>query len=211
MGFHECQSRFVENFVGRSRGFWRYFFPKFCECTKNRFDDVELDAFIRAINKVKFSKIRVEADEVTYNLHIIIRSTLEKELFSEKITVAELPEKWNKLYEDYLQVTVKDDAEGVMQDIHWASGLFGYFPSYTLGNLYSGQIVHKLNGDFIDWREKIAQGSFCEVKNWLIQNVYKLGNLYDPLELIKKITGHELSPQPYLTYLNTKYSQLYEI
>jgi len=209
MGFHESQSRFVENIVGRSREFWVYFLPKLKEFTGNILSDVDLDTFVRAINEVKPSKIRIEADEVTYGLHIIIRFNLERELFADKIKVAELPEIWNQSYRDYLGLKIENDSEGVMQDTHWASGLYGYFPSYTLGNIYSGQILATMEKDLPEWKDQIARGNFRDIKRWVIKNVYSHGNLYYPPDLIKKITGEELSVKPYLSYLNQKYSKLY--
>jgi len=208
-GFHESQSRFVENIIGRSREFWIYFLPKLKKLTGNILSDVDLDTFVHAINQVKPSKIRVEADEVTYCLHIIIRFNLERDIFADKITVAELPEIWNQSYKDYLGIEIENDSEGVMQDTHWASGLYGYFPSYALGNIYSGQILAKMEKDLPDWRNQIAKGNFQNIKQWLVKNVHSYGDLYDPADLIKKITGEELSVKPYLNYLNEKYSKLY--
>lgn len=208
-GFHESQSRFVENIIGRSKEFWSYFLPKLKEITSNILSDVSLDAFVHAVNEVKPSKIRVEADEVTYCLHIIIRFNIERDLFAEKISVGELPEIWNQNYKDYLGLTIENDSEGVMQDTHWASGLFGYFPSYALGNIYSGQILAQMEKEQANWREQISQGNFSPIKNWLVNNVHRYGNLHDPADLIKKITGMELDVKPYLGYLEEKYSKLY--
>jgi carboxypeptidase Taq len=208
-GFHESQSRFVENIIGRSRKFWVYFLPKLREVTGNILSNVDLDKFVHAINEVKPSKIRVEADEVTYCLHIIVRFNIERDLFAGKIMVKELPEIWNRSYKDYLGVDIENDSEGVMQDTHWASGLYGYFPSYALGNIYSGQILATMEKDLPNWRKQIEKGNFDPVKNWLVKNVHNYGNLYDPPELVRKIAGKELSVKPYLNYLNQKYSKLY--
>ncbi|MFB0566889.1 MAG: carboxypeptidase M32 [Candidatus Aminicenantaceae bacterium] len=208
-GFHESQSRFVENIIGRSREFWSYFLPKLNEVTRGVLSDVEVDRFIKAVNQVRPSKIRVEADEVTYCLHIIIRFSLERDIFADRINMAELPEVWNERYSKFLGLNVENDSEGVMQDTHWASGLFGYFPSYALGNIYSGQLLAEMERELPDWRNEIALGNFKNVKQWLINNVYMLGNLYDPADLIKKVTGEELNVKPYLHYLNKKYSELY--
>ncbi len=208
-GFHESQSRFVENIIGRSREFWVYFLPKLKELTGNILSDIDLDTFVHAVNQVKPSKIRVNADEVTYGLHIIVRFNLERDIFADKIMVTELPENWNQSYEDHLGVEIENDSEGVMQDTHWASGLYGYFPSYALGNIYSGQILAAMEKDLSNWRSQIAKGNFNCVKQWLIKNVHSYGNLYDPLDLIKKVTGEELRVKPYLNYLNEKYSKLY--
>ena len=209
MGFHESQSRFVENIIGRSREFWTYFLPKLKTVTGNTLSDVNLDGFVHAINHVEPSKIRVEADEVTYCLHIIIRFNLERDLFADKITIDELPQVWNQSYSEYLGVTIEDDSEGVIQDTHWASGYFGYFPSYALGNIYSGQLLAQMEKEIQDWEEQISGGNFGNVKQWLVKNVHSVGNLYSPADLIKRITGTELTVDPYLRYLNKKYSGLY--
>jgi len=208
-GFHESQSRFVENIIGRSYEFWSYFLPRLKELTGKALMDVNLDKFVHAVNQVKPSKVRVEADEVTYCFHIIIRFNIERDLFAGKIMVKELPEIWNQSYTDYLGVKIENDCEGVMQDTHWASGSYGYFPSYALGNIYSGQILATMEKDLPNWRMQIEKGSFSPIKNWLIKNVHNYGNLYDPPELIRKIAGKELSVKPYLNYLNEKFSKLY--
>ncbi|MGD0450814.1 MAG: carboxypeptidase M32 [Candidatus Bathyarchaeia archaeon] len=207
-GIHESQSRFYENVIGRSEEFWTYFMPKIKK-TASSLANVELEKFVRAINKVELSKIRIEADEVTYNLHIIIRFEIERDLFAEKISVKELPQVWNEKYSQYLGVTVENDSEGVMQDTHWASGLYGYFPSYALGNIYSGQIVAAVTRDLPDWRKELTKGNLQHINEWLKTNIHSQGNLFDPEELIKKATGKTLDAQPYLKYLNTKYSKLY--
>jgi carboxypeptidase Taq len=209
MGIHESQSRFLENIVGRSREFWIFFLPKLKKLTGKILSKVDLDDFVFAINQVRPSKIRIEADEVTYGLHIIIRFKIERDIFADKITVTELPEIWNQSYEDYLGVDVENDSEGVMQDTHWASGLFGYFPSYTLGNIYSGQILAAMERNLSEWKNQVAQGNFRDIKQWLIKNIHNHGDLYDPLDLLKKTSGEELSIEPYLNYLNRKYSKLY--
>jgi carboxypeptidase Taq len=209
-GFHESQARFIENMVGRSREYWVHFLPKLKAIIGKPFADVNLDKFVHAINQVRPSKIRVEADEVTYCLHIIIRFNIERDLFSDKIKVTELPEIWNQSYKDYLGIKIENDSEGVMQDTHWASGYFGYFPSYALGNIYSGQILAAMEKALPDWRKQMEKGKFSPAKNWLINNVHSCGNLYDPSDLIKKIAGKELNVKPYLSYLNDKYSKLYD-
>jgi carboxypeptidase Taq len=208
-GIHESQSRFMENIVGRSKEFWTYQLPKIKDIASPSLDDLELDQFMRAVNIVNPSKIRIEADEVTYNLHVIIRFQIEKGLFNGKINVSELPQIWNEMYEEYLDVKIENDSEGVLQDTHWASGLFGYFPSYSLGNIYSGQIFSKISRDQPDWKAKLSVGDLSGIKSWLSQNVYMNANLYDPADLIKKITGTGLNAKPFVNYLRAKYGELY--
>jgi len=208
-GFHESQSRFTENIIGRSREFWASFLPKLKKIASPNLMSLELDPFVHAINEVKPSKIRIEADEVTYCVHIIVRFQIERELFANKVEVNQLPEIWNQKYKENLGVEIENDSEGVMQDTHWASGSYGYFPSYALGNVYSGQILARIKEDTQDWRSQLAQGNLKNVKGWLAKNVHDHGNLYDPTELIKKITGKKLDAKPYLEYLEEKYSALY--
>lgn len=208
MGFHESQSRFVENIIGRSHEFWSYFYPRLREMV-GVLDDVELQDFVKAINIVKPGKIRVDADEVTYGLHIIIRFELEKALFEDKVDVDELPEVWNERYEKYLGVEIQHPSEGVMQDIHWASGSYGYFPSYALGNIIGGQLLDVMKREIPDWRGRIEAGSFTEVREWLRMHVHRYGNLYDPPRLIEVATGSPLRVEPFLRYLEEKYSKLY--
>ena len=209
MGFHESQSRFVENMIGRSHEFWTNYYPGFRELTGNVFSDVALDSFVRAINQVKPSKIRIEADEVTYSLHVIIRFEIEQALFQDKLTVKELPAVWNQKYMDYLSQKIEHDSEGVMQDTHWAGGAFGYFPSYALGNIYGGQILKTMEKTMPNWRDQLQKGDFKSIKQWLTTNVHSHGGLYDPVPLLKKVTGESINVQPFINYLNTKFSQLY--
>ncbi len=207
-GIHESQSRFYENIIGRSKEFWASFLPKLKQAAPN-LANVDLNQFIRAINRVEPSKIRIEADEVTYSLHVIIRFEIERDLFADKIGVGELPEVWNQKYREYLEVEVEDDSEGVMQDTHWPSGLYGYFPSYTLGNIYSGQLTATLTKQLPDWQNQLMQGNLANVNAWLKKNVHGYGDLYDPEELILKVTGQKLDSQAYLQYLKEKYGGLY--
>jgi len=208
-GLHESQSRTFENIIGRSYEFWTYFMPRLKEIAGSTLAGLNLDKIVHAINQVKPSEIRVEADEVTYGLHIIIRFNIERDLFAEKITVKELPEVWNENYKDYLGIKIENDSEGVMQDTHWAGGAFGYFPSYALGNIYSGQILATMEKALPNWRKQLAKGNLTEAKQWLAKNVHNPSNLYDPADLIKRITGQELNVKPYLKYLTDKYSELY--
>jgi carboxypeptidase Taq len=208
-GFSESQSRFVENIIGRSKEFWTHYLPKLKAIVGTTFSDVGLDAFVHAINHVMPSKIRVDADEVTYSLHVIIRFEIERDLFADKISIAELPEIWNQKYMDYLGLRIKNDSEGVMQDTHWAGGYFGYFPSYALGNIYDGQILFAMQKDIPNWGNLLKKGDFDTIKQWLTKNVYSQGRLYDPMDLLKKITGEEINVKHYIDYLNTKFSKLY--
>jgi carboxypeptidase Taq len=205
---HESQSRFYENIIGRSKEFWTTFLPKLQKIAPN-LADISLDDFVRCINRVERSKIRIESDEITYNLHIIIRYEIERDLFGDKISIDELPQVWNEKYAKYMGIKIENDAEGVMQDTHWYSGLFGYFPSYTLGNIYSGQITNALTKTIPNWCNQLAQGNLKEVNDWLKENIHKPSNLYNPEDLIKKATDNSLDPQPFLQYLQNKYSKLF--
>ncbi|MFW9924385.1 MAG: carboxypeptidase M32, partial [Candidatus Thorarchaeota archaeon] len=211
MGIHESQSRFIENMIGRSKEFWQFYFPKFLEITDEIFADVNFNDFVHALNRVIPSKIRVEADPVTYAMHVIIRYEIEKELFAEKITVEDLPKIWNKKYKEYLGVDIENDAEGILQDTHWAGGSFGYFPDYALGNIYDGQLLWKMEQDIPTWREQMKKGDLSKIINWMVVNVHQKGNLYDPLVLIKEITGKELSTHYFLDYIKNEYSQWYKL
>jgi carboxypeptidase Taq len=207
-GIHESQSRFYENIIGRSKEFWTGMLPKIKQFAPS-INNLQIDPFLQAINKVERSKIRIEADEVTYSLHIIIRFELERDLFANKITIDELPEAWNQKYADYLGVNIENDSEGLMQDTHWASGLYGYFPSYALGNIYSGQITAAITKDLPNWCIQLSEGNLENVNTWLNKNIHNLSDLYDPETLIKKATRTNLDAQPYLEYLTKKYSELY--
>ncbi len=209
-GVHESQSRFYENVIGRSKEFWVGFMPKLKKAAPNT-AGLQLDRFLQAVNRVERSKIRIEADEVTYNLHVIVRFEIERDLFAQKIDVDELPQVWNQKYEEYLGIKVENDSEGVMQDTHWASGLFGYFPSYTLGNIYSGQLTAAITKDMPDWRSQLTLGKLSHVNDWLKENIHVPSDLYDPEELIKKATGKSLNSEAYLQYLNEKYGNLYGV
>jgi carboxypeptidase Taq len=205
---HESQSRFYENIIGRSKEFWTTLLHKIQKIAPNLID-INLDDFVHSINRVERSKSRIESDEITYNLHIIIRYEIERDLFKDKISIDELPQVWNEKYAKYMGIKIENDTEGVMQDTHWYSGLFGYFPSYTLGNIYSGQIANALTKALPNWRNQLTQGNLKEVNNWLKENIHKPSNLYDLEDLIKKATNNVLDPQPFLQYLQNKYSKLF--
>jgi carboxypeptidase Taq len=208
-GIHESMSRFIENMVGKSPEFWDYYLPIFHDLTENSFKKVSKEEMIKAMNYVSPSKIRIEADEVTYGLHIIIRFEIERDLFNGKLGIDELPQVWNQKYNDYLGVEIEHDSEGVMQDTHWAGGSFGYFPSYALGNLYDGMWLNKLNKDLPGWKRLISMGSFKEVKAWLTENVYRYGNLYDPEDLVRAVTGKALEVKSFINYLDIKFQSIY--
>ncbi|MFW9968466.1 MAG: carboxypeptidase M32, partial [Candidatus Thorarchaeota archaeon] len=207
-GIHESMSRFVENIIGRTPQFWEYYLPRLNEFTNDAFSDIDLLDFVRAMNLVKPSKIRIEADEVTYSLHVIIRFEIEKALFADKISVSELPQVWNEKYEEYLGVEIKDDAEGVLQDTHWGSGYYGYFPSYALGNVYDGQWLQKINRDLPEWVNHIAKGNLSPITGWLAENIMSKASLYDPADLVKHVTGYELDAGPFLDFLEHKYAHM---
>lgn len=211
MGIHESMSRFVENVVGRSRDFWAYFLPVLNKITSNTFNDVNLDMILRAVNDVKPSKIRIQADEVTYSLHIILRFEIEKELFAEKINVSELPEIWNEKMDRFLGIKIENDSEGVMQDTHWANGYFGYFPDYALGNVYDGMLIEAMERRIPRWREALARGDFSPAFSWLRENICEKGNIMDSFDLVKTITGKDVDSQPFLRYLNEKMKPIYDL
>lgn len=208
MGIHESQSRFYENIIGRSKAFWEFFYPKALEIFP-QFKGVTLDEFYDGINDVNPSLIRTEADELTYSLHIIIRYEIEKALINGDIEVKDLPKIWNEKYKEYLGVEPENDAEGVLQDVHWSDGSFGYFPSYALGNLYGAQFLKKMKENIPNLFDEISKGNLDIVHNWLKDNIHKYGAIYKPVDLIKKVTGEELTAQYFIDYLNSKYTGIY--
>ncbi|MHA2153116.1 MAG: carboxypeptidase M32 [Candidatus Thorarchaeota archaeon] len=208
-GIHEAQSRFIENMIGRSPEFLQFYLPRFNELTGGILSDIDEQTYIKAMNLVQPSLIRIEADEVTYSLHIIIRFEIERDLFSEDITVSELPQVWNEKYKEYLGIDVPDDTNGVLQDTHWASGYFGYFPSYALGNIYDGMLLERLNKDVPDWLSKVEKGDLLPSLEWMAKHVHIESALYDPADLIEKITGSKLTAEPFLNYVENKYSTIF--
>ncbi len=208
MGIHESQSRFYENMLGRSEAFWDFFYPYLQE-EFPAFSTIRQDTFFKAVNAVVPDPIRIKADELTYNLHIIIRYELEKALLNDTLSVEDLPDAWNEKYKKYLGISPKNYAEGVMQDTHWASGAIGYFPSYALGNLYSAQFFSKLKQDIPDVMKRVAKGEFGLVKGWLGDNIHRHGSVYLPEELIVRVTGEKLQARYFVEYLNEKYSKIY--
>lgn len=208
MGIHESQSRFYENILGRSREFWRGFYPEIIK-TYPQFENLKYEDFYRAINNVNPSLIRTDADELTYSLHIIIRYEIEKALINDEIKVEDLPRVWNEKYKEYLGIEPENDGEGVLQDVHWAGGSFGYFPSYALGNLYGAQFYHSMLKSIPKLLEQVEKGEFGAIKEWLKENIHKHGGVYKPSELIKIATGEELSAKYFIEYLNKKYGEIY--
>jgi carboxypeptidase Taq len=210
-GIHESQSRFFENNIGRSRPFWEYWFPKLEEIFDATVANIDFEEFYRFINKVKPSLIRVEADEVTYNLHIIIRFELERALVNGTIEVKDLPRLWNEKYKDYLGINVPDDYSGVLQDVQWYEGSFGYFPTYTLGTVCAAQLESALRNDVPDLDEHLRAGDFSVLLGWMHDHVHQYGSLYPPAELIEHATGKPLSAKDYVNYLTQKYDEIYEL
>ena len=202
---HESQSRTWENLVGRSAGFWRWFYPQLPSIFPGVLDRIDRDGFVAAVNAVRPGPIRIDADEVTYGLHIILRFEIERELLDGRLSVAELPEAWNALVREYLGLEVADDAQGVLQDMHWSIGLFGYFPTYQLGNVISVQIWERAEADLGDLAEQFARGEFAPLREWLTERVYRHGRMYPPEELVRRVTGSGLDAKPYLAYLEEKF------
>lgn len=211
MGVHESQSRLWENLVGRSRPFWTFYYPKLQATFPEAFGEVDFESFYRATNAAYPSEIRTEADELTYNMHILLRYELETSLLEGKLSVAELPEVWNAKMQQYLSITPKNEARGVLQDVHWAAGLFGYFPTYTLGNVLSAQVFDAAVGAHPEIPEDIERGKFDTLRGWLQENLYRHGSLYEPQDLIERTTGKPLDTAPYLNYLKAKFGELYDL
>ena len=206
--FHESQSRLWENVVGRSRPFWEWFYPSVQETFADVLGDVSLDDFHRSVNRVRPSFIRVDADEATYSLHIILRFELEQELLFGSLSTAELPDAWNARFKDYLGLDVPDDRLGVLQDVHWAGGSFGYFPTYALGNVVSLQIWERVRAELPDLDEQFARGDFGALHDWLRDQVYRHGRKFTPQELLQRIVGTGMDAGPYVRYLSDKFGAL---
>jgi len=207
LGIHESQSRLWENLVGRSRPFWRHFYPRLQARFPSQLGGVTLEQFYRGINKVQPTLIRVEADEATYNLHVMLRVELEIALIEGTLSVEDLPERWNAGMREYLGLTPPDAARGVLQDIHWSAGLFGYFATYTLGNLIAAQLWRRFGDVHPSRDEEIARGEFAPLRQWLRSELHQYGRAYWPQELVERITGSRIDPEPYLQYLEAKYGE----
>jgi carboxypeptidase Taq len=209
LGIHESQSRLWENLVGRSRAFWRHFLPRFKQAFAASYGDVSLDDLYGAINVVKPSLIRVEADEATYNLHILIRFELEQALLRGDLQVANLPQVWREEYRQYLGIASTDDADGCLQDVHWSAGLLGYFPTYSLGNLYAAQLFEAATAQLGDLHAQFAQGKFLPLRDWLREHIHAAGQCYTAKELVERVTGQPLSHEPLMRHLREKLTPLY--
>ena len=208
-GAHESQSRLWENMVGRSRVFWQRHFDRLHEYFPEALGDVGTEEFYRAVNRVRPSLIRVEADEVTYNFHIMLRVEIETGLIDGSVQVRDLPEVWHEKMEEYLGVTPPDDAQGVLQDIHWSNGYFGSFPTYTIGNVMAAQFFAAARRAVPGFDDALARGEYAPLRAWLTEHVYRHGRAFTAEELLVRSTGHGLAAQPYLDYLTGKYRELY--
>jgi carboxypeptidase Taq len=211
-GVHESQSRLWENVVGRSRSFWSFFYPKLQAVFPEQLGSVPLDTFYRAINKVSRSLIRTEADEVTYNLHVMIRFEFELALLEGKLAVRDLPEAWRARYQADLGIASPDDKDGVLQDVHWFGGIIGgAFQGYTLGNILNAQFFAQALKAHPHIPAEIAKGEFGTLHGWLRENLYQHGSKFTATELVQRVTGGPLSIEPYVGYLRTKYGELYKL
>lgn len=209
LGMHESQSRWWETRIGQSKPFWEFYLPLLKKVFPEINQNVSLEEFYRAVNKVEPSFIRVEADEVTYPLHVILRFELEKQLIEGSLKVKEIPEAWNAKMKSLLGITPPEDRVGCLQDVHWSMGGFGYFPTYTLGNIYAAHLFEFFERENRNWSQKVAKGDLRFIKEWLNDKVHKFGRRYTSKELLKHITGKELTAEPYLTYLKGKYKEIY--
>lgn len=210
MGIHESQSRFFENVVGRSEPFIEFLYPLVKSIFPDNLKDISCEDFYLAANKTEETLIRTDADELTYSLHVMIRYEIEKLLFENKVLVKDLPELWNKKYKEYMGIMPPNDAQGILQDVHWSEGLFGYFPSYALGNAYASQLTHTMK-KAINFDQDLRNGDLSNIREWLRENVHKYGKLLTPSEIIKKATGEPLNAKYYTDYLEEKYSKIYNI
>jgi carboxypeptidase Taq len=210
-GVHESQSRLFENLIGRSRAFSEHLFPGLQKHFPAQLGNADVETYYRAINKVRPSFIRIEADEVSYNLHIILRFEIELGVLNGDIPVKDLPEAWNEKFKTYLGVVPPTDAEGVLQDVHWSWGLIGHFTSYAMGNIIASQLWHQMAQDIPDQDGLMAQGNIRPIREWLLENVHQHGKKYLPTELIQRVTGGPIDTAPYLAYLQSKYGALYQL
>jgi carboxypeptidase Taq len=211
LGIHESQSRLWENLVGRSRSFWKHFFPTAQQSFPDALGGESLERFYAAINDVRPSLVRVEADEATYNLHILIRFELEQALLADELRTSDLPGAWNEKYVQYLGIRPPNDADGVLQDIHWSAGLVGYFPTYSLGNLYASQFFAQAETDLGPLAPQFADGEFQPLRNWLREKIHALGQTHTAAELVERATGKPLSHAPLMAHLQAKLAPLFDL
>jgi carboxypeptidase Taq len=210
LGIHESQSRLWETLIGHSLPFWECYYPLLQDAFPSRLKKVPLKRFYRAINKVTPSCIRVEADEVTYCLHVILRFEIELALISGQLQISDLPYAWNEKMRELLGIVPKNDQEGCLQDVHWAFGDFGYFPTYALGNLFAAQFFAAFAKQHPDWPERVSNGDLVFIRDFLKKNIHSMGRQYSSDELIKKVTNQPLSATAYCRYLKTKYCEIYQ-
>ena len=210
MAMHESQSRFYENIVGRSYEFWKRHYSKLKEIFNEELKDISLDEFYMYVNEVECSLIRVEADELTYPLHIMVRYEMEKKIIEEDINIDELPSMWNKLYKEYLDIDVPNDKLGILQDVHWSGGSFGYFPTYALGSAYGAQLLYAMQKD-LDFNEAIGQENLKSINEWLKEKIHHFGMTKTPDELLKISTNESFNAKYYIKYLKDKYQKIYNV
>lgn len=209
LALHESQSRMWENLVGRSLPFWEYFYPRLQELFRAQLGDISLETFYKGINRVEPSLIRVEADEATYNLHIMLRLELELAMMEGTLEIKDLPEAWNARMEEYLGIVPPDDAQGVLQDVHWSGGMIGYFSTYALGNLVSAQLWECIYTDIPGLPDQIRRGEFASLLEWLREKIHRHGSKYEPQELVQRVTGSKIDPAAYIRYLQGKFGEIY--
>ena len=211
LGIHESQSRLWENIVGRSIPFWRHFLPRLEGVFPAQLSSVSVEAFQFAVNEVVPSFVRVEADEVTYNLHVVLRYGIEKGLMDGTIRPKDLPAVWNRRMKELLGIVPERDSEGVLQDIHWAMGLFGYFPTYSLGNLYAAQLWDRVKRDLPDVEKRIAEGQLFPLREWLRKKIHQHGREFPAAELVRRATGRAPDSRFFVEYVTAKYGELYDL
>lgn len=208
MGMHESQSRFFENIIGRSRAFWAPIYSKVQDMFPEKLREISLDRFVEGINKIQPGLIRTEADELSYSLHVLIRYEIEKMLIEEELDVRKLPEIWADKYEEYLGIRPENAAEGVLQDIHWSQGSFGYFPSYALGSAFGAQLYFHMK-KIMDFEGLLERGEIGVIREYLKENIHQYGKIKTSREILRDVTGEDFDPKYYVKYLKEKYSRLY--
>jgi carboxypeptidase Taq len=208
---HESQSRLWENLVGRSRAFWSFAYPKLQKAYPGAFRAVALNDFYRAINMVKPSPIRVEADEATYSLHIILRFEMEREIIGGSIALKNVADAWRARFKEFFGIEVEDDAHGVLQDVHWSSGYFGYFPTYALGSILASQIWEKTTADIPDIYDLISSGEFKVLRDWLKEQIHRHGRKFTPADTLDRVVGGSIEVGPFIRYLKAKFGEIYDL